>query len=67
LIALHNGTELPSGQIVRNRAMIGMRYIIEVRPLPSSEDEMQILLVAFCSIAAIWLVVLWGSRFLGPQ
>jgi hypothetical protein len=47
--------------------MIEMRYIIEIRTSPSSEDEMQILLVAFCSIAAIWLVVLWGSRFLGPQ
>ena len=44
--------------------MIGMRYIVE---LPSSEDEMQILLVAFCCLFAIWLVVLWGSRFLGPQ
>jgi len=28
---------------------------------------MQILLIAFCMLAAIWLVVLWGSRFLGPQ
>jgi len=28
---------------------------------------MQILLIAFCTLAAIWLVVLWGSRYLGPQ
>jgi hypothetical protein len=31
------------------------------------EGKMQILLVAFCTLAAIWLVVLWGSRYLGPQ
>jgi hypothetical protein len=31
------------------------------------EGEMQILLVSFCTLAAIWLVVLWGSRYLGPQ
>jgi hypothetical protein len=48
--------------------MIGWRYIIsEFRSTPSTEDEMQILLVAFCSLAAIWLIVLWGSRYLGPQ
>jgi len=28
---------------------------------------MQVLLVAFGCLAAIWLVVLWGSRYLGPQ
>jgi len=28
---------------------------------------MQILLVAFCAIAGIWLIVLWGSRYLGPR
>jgi len=28
---------------------------------------MQILLVSFCAIAGIWIIVLWGSRFLGPR
>lgn len=31
------------------------------------EGEMQILLISFAAIAGIWLVVLWGSRYLGPQ
>jgi len=31
------------------------------------EHDMEILLVAFCAIAGTWLVVLWGSRFLGPR
>jgi hypothetical protein len=26
-----------------------------------------ILLLAACVFAAIWLVVLWGSRYFGPQ
>jgi len=28
---------------------------------------MSILIVSFGVLIAIWLVVLWGSRFLGPQ
>jgi hypothetical protein len=31
------------------------------------EDDMQILVVSLCMLAAIWVVVLWGSRYLGPQ
>ena len=31
------------------------------------ESMMQILLVAFCAIASIWIIVLWGSRYLGPR
>jgi hypothetical protein len=31
------------------------------------EGEMQVLFVAACAIVAIWLIVLWGSRYLGPQ
>jgi hypothetical protein len=31
------------------------------------EGAMSILIVAFGVLIAIWLVVLWGSRFLGPQ
>jgi len=31
------------------------------------EDEMQILIVAICTLAAIWVVVLWGSRYIGPR
>jgi len=26
-----------------------------------------ILILAICVIAAIWIVVLWGSRYFGPQ
>jgi hypothetical protein len=26
-----------------------------------------ILLLAVCVLAAIWFVVLWGSRYFGPQ
>jgi hypothetical protein len=33
----------------------------------TGEHDMQILLVAFLAIAGIWLVVLWGSRYLGPR
>jgi hypothetical protein len=33
----------------------------------TGEHDMQILLVAFCAIAGIWIVVLWGSRYLGPR
>jgi len=28
---------------------------------------MAILVVSLCMLAAIWVVVLWGSRYLGPQ
>jgi len=28
---------------------------------------MQILIVAICTLAAIWVVVLWGSRYIGPR
>jgi hypothetical protein len=31
------------------------------------EGAMSILIVSFGVLIAIWLVVLWGSRFLGPQ
>jgi hypothetical protein len=31
------------------------------------EGAMSILMVAFGILIAIWLVVLWGSRYLGPQ
>lgn len=31
------------------------------------EGAVSILFVAFGVLIAIWLVVLWGSRYLGPQ
>jgi hypothetical protein len=43
------------------------RYHLKVLTITVLEDEMQVLLIAFCTIAAIWLIVLWGSRYLGPQ
>jgi hypothetical protein len=37
------------------------------RQRSTGEHDMQILLVSFCAIAVIWLIVLWGSRYLGPR
>jgi hypothetical protein len=34
---------------------------------PAGENEMQILILAICALAAIWVVVLLGSRFFGPR
>jgi hypothetical protein len=31
------------------------------------EVEMEILIVAIGALAAIWVLVLWGSRFIGPR
>jgi len=28
---------------------------------------MEILIVSFGALAAIWVLVLWGSRFIGPR
>jgi cell division septal protein FtsQ len=69
-IALHN-ERVGGGHSGLNRARITSRPAARTdRPrgnAPILEGEMQILLIAFCTLAAIWLVVLWGSRYLGPQ
>ena len=42
-------------------------------PAPSRRDEteeqmgMQVLLLAAGVLAAVWIVVLWGSRYFGPR
>ena len=37
-----------------------------MRERSSREDEME-LLVALGFLAGIWIIVLWGSRYFGPQ
>jgi hypothetical protein len=38
-------------------------------PGPALEDEMgiEVLAVAAVTIAVVWIVVLWGSRYFGPR
>jgi hypothetical protein len=31
------------------------------------EGGMQIILIAAVTLAIIWIIVLWGSRFFGPR
>ena len=38
-----------------------------IGPCAVLEGAMSILFVSFGVLAAIWIVVLWGSRYLGPQ
>jgi hypothetical protein len=33
----------------------------------ATEAGMQILLIAACTLAVIWIIVLWGSRYFGPR
>jgi hypothetical protein len=56
-----------AGQAPRNRAIIAAREKSFSGRQCRQEGEMQVLLVAACAIIAIWLIVLWGSRYLGPQ
>jgi hypothetical protein len=32
-----------------------------------TEAGMQILLIAACTLAVVWIIVLWGSRYFGPR
>jgi hypothetical protein len=36
-------------------------------PRGGREGGMEILLIAFGVLAAVWIVVLWGSRYFGPR
>jgi hypothetical protein len=41
--------------------------IPDTGPCAVPEGAMSILFVSFGVLLAIWIVVLWGSRYLGPQ
>jgi hypothetical protein len=32
-----------------------------------TEIEMQVLIITFGLLAAVWIIVLWGSRYFGPR
>jgi hypothetical protein len=42
---------------------------ISLSPRDGDETEvwMQILLIAACTLAIVWIIVLWGSRYFGPR
>lgn len=51
--------------------MFGPREEAPISLSPRDGDEteawMQILLIAACTLAVVWIIVLWGSRYFGPR
>jgi hypothetical protein len=48
-----------------DQTFAGKKRIIDAKL--SREDVMEVLLISFGILAAIWIAVLWGARYFGPR